>query len=160
MIRASIRWTAFRNARSSLGGRRYRMNRPANRRHHSVRRQNAQFVIMPGAPAEFTSIVANEDSPSMEIAVSRTSSRSHSLGCQNILLASELTGVELNDHDLIWQARLRARRSPGVRETFMKQLLCRRDVASIWCKKGIFRPSKEHRLWAGQRIERHRGSRL
>src|SRR5699024_135479 len=57
----------------------------------------AQFVINAMAPAEVDSIVLDEDSGSMDIAVTEDSlAKAIGRGGQNIRLASELTGWQLN----------------------------------------------------------------
>jgi len=93
---------------------------------------NAQFVINAMAPAEVTSIVVDEDSHSMDIAVSEDKlSQAIGRGGQNIRLASELTGWELN---VMSESQAEAKsetESSALRETFMKQLDVDADVASI-----------------------------
>ncbi len=59
--------------------------------------EDAQFVINAMAPAEVTSIMVDEDKHSMDLAVEDESlSQAIGKGGQNIRLASELTGWELN----------------------------------------------------------------
>jgi N utilization substance protein A len=80
----------------------------------------AQFVINAMSPAEVQSIVVDEDSHSMDIAVAEEKlSQAIGRGGQNIRLASQLTGWELNV------------------ETFMKQLDVDENVASILVQEGF-----------------------
>src|SRR6201996_259387 len=77
----------------------------------------AQFVINAMSPAEVMSIVVDEDSHSMDIAVSEEKlSQAIGRGGQNIRLASQLTGWGLN---------------------FMKQLDVDEDVATILAQEGF-----------------------
>jgi N utilization substance protein A len=99
---------------------------------------NAQFVINAMAPAEVTSIVVDEDSHSMDIAVAEDKlSQAIGRGGQNIRLASELTGWELN---VMSESQAEAKsetESLALRETFMKQLDVDADVASILVQEGF-----------------------
>jgi N utilization substance protein A len=99
---------------------------------------NAQFVINAMAPAEVTSIVVDEDSHSMDIAVSEDKlSQAIGRGGQNIRLASELTGWELN---VMSESQAEAKsesESLALRETFMQQLDVDADVASILVQEGF-----------------------
>jgi N utilization substance protein A len=99
---------------------------------------HAQFVINAMAPAEVTSIVVDEDSHSMDIAVSEDKlSQAIGRGGQNIRLASELTGWELN---VMSESQAEAKsetESLALRETFMKQLDVDADVASILVQEGF-----------------------
>src|SRR5579871_3581866 len=98
----------------------------------------AQFVINAMAPAEVTSIVVDEDSHSMDIAVSEDKlSQAIGRGGQNIRLASELTGWELN---VMSESQAEAKsetESLALRETFMKQLDVDADVANILVQEGF-----------------------
>src|SRR5208282_4034990 len=105
----------------------------------AVSNENAgQFVINAMAPAEVTSIVVDEDSHSMDIAVSEDKlSQAIGRGGQNIRLASELTGWELN---VMSESQAEAKsetESSALRETFMKQLDVDADVASILVQEGF-----------------------
>src|ERR1700692_4215815 len=99
---------------------------------------HAQFVINAMAPAEVTSIVVDEDSHSMDIAVSEDKlSQAIGRGGQNIRLASELTGWELN---VMSESQAEAKsetESLALRETFMKQLDVDADDASILVQEGF-----------------------
>jgi len=99
---------------------------------------SAQFVINAMAPAEVTSIVVDEESHSMDIAVSEDKlSQAIGRGGQNIRLASELTGWELN---VMSESQAEAKsetESVALRETFMKQLDVDADVASILVQEGF-----------------------
>ena len=98
----------------------------------------AQFVINAMQPAEVTSIVVDEDSHSMDIAVAEEKlSQAIGRGGQNIRLASELTGWRLN----IMSEQQAEEKSEGeqreLRELFMRQLDVDEDVASILVQEGF-----------------------
>jgi len=96
---------------------------------------NAQFVINAMAPAEVTSIVVDEDSHSMDIAVRRRSLASHRPRRTEHPLASELTGWELN---VMSESQAEAKRRDGVlgaARDLMKQLDVDADVASILVRR-------------------------
>ena len=98
----------------------------------------AQFVINAMSPAEVISIVMDEDSHSMDIAVEEEKlSQAIGRGGQNIRLASELTGWELNvmnESDAEEKSEQEARQ---LVETFMKQLDVDEDVATILVQEGF-----------------------
>ena len=98
----------------------------------------AQFVINAMQPAEVTSIVVDEDSHSMDIAVAEEKlSQAIGRGGQNIRLASELTGWRLN----VMSEQQAEERSEGeqreLREMFMRQLDVDQDVATILVQEGF-----------------------
>ena len=98
----------------------------------------AQFVINAMQPAEVTSIVVDEDSHSMDIAVAEEKlSQAIGRGGQNIRLASELTGWRLN----IMSEQQAEEKSEGearaLKELFMKQLDVDEDVATILVQEGL-----------------------
>jgi len=82
--------------------------------------------------------VVDEDTHSMDIAVSEDKlSQAIGRGGQNIRLASELTGWELN---VMSESQAEAKsetESLALRETFMKQLDVDADVASILVQEGF-----------------------
>jgi transcription termination/antitermination protein NusA len=98
----------------------------------------AQFVINAMSPAEVLSIVVDEESHSMDIAVAEEKlSQAIGRGGQNIRLASQLTGWELNimtDADAEAKSESEAR---GLVELFMKQLDVDEDVATILAQEGF-----------------------
>jgi N utilization substance protein A len=98
----------------------------------------AQFVINAMSPAEVQSIVVDEDSHSMDIAVAEDRlSQAIGRGGQNIRLASELTGWELN---VMTESAAEAKsesESRELREMFMKQLDVGEDVATILVQEGF-----------------------
>ena len=98
----------------------------------------AQFVINAMAPAEVVSIVVDEDSHSMDIAVTEEKlSQAIGRGGQNIRLASELTGWELN---VMTQQAAEAKSEGEQRkliEQFKKQLDVDEDVAQILVQEGF-----------------------
>src|SRR6266403_1273322 len=89
----------------------------------------AQFVINAMSPAEVMSIVVDEDSHSMDIAVSEEKlSQANGRGGQNIRLASQLTGWDLN---VMTESDAEAKSETAAKElvqNFMKQLDVDEDV--------------------------------
>ena len=98
----------------------------------------AQFVINAMSPAEVLSIVVDEESHSMDIAVAEEKlSQAIGRGGQNIRLASQLSGWDLNimtESDAEAKSESEAR---GLVELFMKQLDVDEDVATILSQEGF-----------------------
>ncbi len=98
----------------------------------------AQFVINAMSPAEVMSIVVDEDSHSIDIAVAEEKlSQAIGRGGQNIRLASQLTGWDLN---VMTESDAEAKSDTEARElvqTFMKQLDVDEDVATILVQEGF-----------------------
>jgi N utilization substance protein A len=98
----------------------------------------AQFVINAMSPAEVMSIVMDEDSHSMDIAVSEDKlSQAIGRGGQNIRLASQLTGWDLNvmtESDAEAKSETESR---ALIDNFMKQLDVDEDVATILAAEGF-----------------------
>ncbi len=98
----------------------------------------AQFVINAMSPAEVQSIVVDEDAHSMDIAVAEDKlSQAIGRGGQNIRLASQLTGWELN---VMTESDAEAKSEGESRklvESFMKQLDVDENVASILVQEGF-----------------------
>ncbi len=98
----------------------------------------AQFVINAMSPAEVMSIVVDEDSHSMDIAVAEDKlSQAIGRGGQNIRLASQLTGWDLNvmtESDAEAKSEAEAK---DLVQNFMKQLDVDEDVATILAQEGF-----------------------
>ena len=98
----------------------------------------AQFVINAMSPAEVLSIVVDEDLHSMDIAVDEDKlSQAIGRGGQNIRLASELTGWELNvmtESDADEKSEQEARE---LVQSFMKDLDVDEEVATILVQEGF-----------------------
>jgi N utilization substance protein A len=98
----------------------------------------AQFVINAMSPAEVISIVVDEDTHSMDIAVSEEKlAQAIGRGGQNIRLASQLTGWDLN---VMTETDAEAKSETESRvlvENFMKQLDVDEDVATILVQEGF-----------------------
>ena len=98
----------------------------------------AQFVINAMAPAEVNSIVVDEDSGSMDVAVGEDQlSQAIGRGGQNVRLASELTGWELNvmtSEDAEAKSQEEAQR---VLDSFMETLGVDEEVAGILVQEGF-----------------------
>jgi len=99
---------------------------------------SAQFVINAMAPAEVVSIVVDEDAHSMDIAVTEEKlSQAIGRGGQNIRLASELTGWDLN----VMTEQAAEKKSEGesakLVQVFKEQLDVDEDVAAILVQAGF-----------------------
>jgi len=98
----------------------------------------AQFVINAMSPADVTSIVVDEEAHSMDIAVEEDKlSQAIGRGGQNIRLASELTGWELNVMTEAAAEEKTESESRELLELFMKQLDVDEDVATILLQEGF-----------------------
>jgi N utilization substance protein A len=98
----------------------------------------AQFVINAMSPAEVLSIVVDEDSHSMDIAVAEDKlSQAIGRGGQNIRLASQLTGWDLN---VMTESDAEAKSETEAKtlvQNFMKSLDVDEDVATILVQEGF-----------------------
>ena len=98
----------------------------------------AQFVINAMSPAEVMSIVVDEDAHSMDIAVAEDKlSQAIGRGGQNIRLASQLSGWDLNvmtESDAETKSETEAKE---LVQNFMKQLDVDEDVATILAQEGF-----------------------
>jgi len=98
----------------------------------------AQFVINAMQPAEVVSIVVDEDAHSMDVAVAEEKlSQAIGRGGQNIRLASELTGWNLNIMTTEAAEKKSESESRKLVEMFMKQLDVDEEVAAILVQEGF-----------------------
>ena len=98
----------------------------------------AQFVINAMQPAEVTSIVMDEDSHSMDIAVTEDRlSQAIGRGGQNVRLASELSGWRLNVMSEQQATERSDEESGQLREMFKTQLDVDEDVANVLVQEGF-----------------------
>ena len=98
----------------------------------------AQFVINAMSPAEIHSIVVDEDKHSMDLAVNSDNlSQAIGRGGQNVRLASQLTGWELNVIDAS-KAEQNAEAEIGkIKQLFIDQLDVDEDIALILAEEGF-----------------------
>jgi len=98
----------------------------------------AQFVINSMSPAEVLSIVVDEDAHSMDIAVAEDKlSQAIGRGGQNIRLASQLTGWDLNVMTETDAEAKSETESKTLVENFKKSLDVDEDVATILVQEGF-----------------------
>jgi len=99
---------------------------------------NAEYVIQALAPAEVEFIYIDEDLKSMDVVVTEENlSRAIGRGGQNVRLASELTGWELNlmtDQDA---AEKQENEQKALIQDFMERLDLDQNVASILAQEGF-----------------------
>lgn len=98
----------------------------------------AQYVINSMSPAEVISIVVDEDAHSMDVAVDEEKlSQAIGRGGQNIRLASELTGWELNVMTEVDADQKNEQETRVVIDLFTKQLDVDEEVALILVQEGF-----------------------
>jgi len=98
----------------------------------------AQFVISALAPAEVTSIVVDEERHSMDIVVDEENlAQAIGRNGQNVRLASELTGWELNLMTVEESQKKNEEESTKLRANFMEKLDVDEEVADILVQEGF-----------------------
>lgn len=98
----------------------------------------AQLVINALAPAEVISIVVDEDTHTMDVAVKEEQlSQAIGRGGQNVKLASQLTGWTINVMSEAQAAEKSSAETQGVRETFIEQLGVDEELADILIREGF-----------------------
>ncbi|MDP2903303.1 MAG: transcription termination factor NusA [Methylovulum sp.] len=98
----------------------------------------AQFVINAMSPAEIQSIIVDEDKHSMDLAVnSENLSQAIGRGGQNVRLASQLTGWELNVIDASKASLSSEAETLKIKQLFIDQLDVDEDIALILAEVGF-----------------------
>ena len=98
----------------------------------------AQFVINAMAPAEVSSIVVDEDSGSMDVAVEEANlSQAIGRGGQNVRLAAELTGWDLNVMTIEDAEAKSEEESRGILQMFIDKLDVDEELAGILVQEGF-----------------------
>jgi N utilization substance protein A len=99
---------------------------------------DAQFVINAMSPAEVVSIVVDEEKHSMDVAVADDNlSQAIGRGGQNVRLATELTGWELNVMSATQAEEKSEAETGNLVKLFMDKLDVDEDVASILVQEGF-----------------------
>ncbi|NJD05888.1 MAG: transcription termination/antitermination protein NusA [Methylococcaceae bacterium] len=99
---------------------------------------DAQFVVTAMSPAEIVSIVVDEDKHSMDVAVADENlSQAIGRGGQNVRLASELTGWDLNVMSATQAEEKNEAEAGKLIESFMGQLSIDQDIAEILVREGF-----------------------
>lgn len=98
----------------------------------------AQFIINAMSPADVVSIIVDEEARSMDVAVKEENlSQAIGRGGQNVCLASQLTGWELNVMNEE-EAAVKSEQEAGrLMEDFMEQLRVDEDVATVLVEEGF-----------------------
>ncbi len=100
--------------------------------------EHAQFVINALAPAEVQSIVVDEELHSMDVIVDETQlSQAIGRGGQNVCLASELTGWEINIMTEEVASEKGASELAAAQQLFMEQLNVDETVAAVLVREGF-----------------------
>ena len=98
----------------------------------------AQLVINAMSPAEVESIVVDEESNTMEVAVAEDNlAQAIGRGGQNVRLASDLTGWTINVMSTDEAIEKQEAEAGEVMETFMKALDVDEDVAAVLVEEGF-----------------------
>ena len=98
----------------------------------------AQLVINAMSPAEVESIVVDEDSNTMEVAVAEDNlAQAIGRGGKNVRLASDLTGWTINVMSTDEAIEKKEAEAGEVMETFMKALDVDEDVAGVLVEEGF-----------------------
>jgi len=98
----------------------------------------AQFVINAMSPAEIQSIVVDEDKHSMDVAVATDSlSQAIGRGGQNVRLATELTGWELNIHDASLVDKNHNEIAAKAKREFIELLDVDEEIADVLVEVGL-----------------------
>ncbi|MDD1622365.1 MAG: transcription termination factor NusA [Methylococcaceae bacterium] len=98
----------------------------------------AQFVINAMSPAEIQSIVVDEDKHSMDVAVATDSlSQAIGRGGQNVRLATELTGWELNIHDAAQVDKNHDEIAAKAKKEFIELLDVDEEIADVLVEVGL-----------------------
>jgi N utilization substance protein A len=98
----------------------------------------AQFVINAMSPAEVISITMDEEARSMDIAVAEDNlSKAIGRGGQNVRLASQLSGWELNVMSEAQATQKTEVEAQALQKLFMEQLDVDADVAAILVQEGF-----------------------
>lgn len=98
----------------------------------------AQYVINAMAPAKIESIVLDEDKHCMDLAVETDNlSLAIGRGGQNVRLATELTGWELNVIDSTAANKDQSEQAEKVKQIFMEQLDVDDEIAEILVEVGL-----------------------
>jgi len=98
----------------------------------------AQFVINAMAPAEIESIVVDEETDSMDVAVSAENlAQAIGRGGQNVRLASELTGWDINVMSVdAWNEKQQAEAGSS-KDVFIDALDIEEDIADVLIEEGF-----------------------
>ncbi|MCX8049569.1 MAG: transcription termination factor NusA [Methylohalobius sp.] len=99
---------------------------------------DAQFVINAMSPADIVSIVVDEDAHVMDVAVADENlSQAIGRGGQNVRLASQLTGWELNVMSASDMEAKHHSEAESIKKTFMEQLDLDAELAEVLVEEGF-----------------------